>query len=148
MEHKEIKHLISSWIDGELDASRRRLVEEHLRDCPECRQEFQEMKQLGEIMNNIELKEPKKEVWETYWSSVYNRLERRIGWILLSIGGIILLFFGAYKLVEGVIIDATIPLVLKGGILAALAGVAVLLVSLLKEQLFTWKRERYREVDK
>ena len=47
----------------------------------------------------MELKNPSKDVWRLYWASVYNRLERRIGWILLSIGAMIALFFGGYKMV-------------------------------------------------
>ncbi len=47
----------------------------------------------------MELKNPPKDVWRLYWASVYNRLERRIGWILLSIGAMIFLFFGGYKMV-------------------------------------------------
>ena len=39
-------------------------------------------------MSKRELKKPPKEVWKLYWTSVYNRLGRRIGWILLSIGAI------------------------------------------------------------
>lgn len=96
----------------------------------------------------MEFKKPSKEVWEVYWASVYNRLERRMGWILLSIGAMILLFFGGYKAIEGIIQDTTIPIILKAGILALLAGVVVLLVSLIRERFFVRKRERYKEVEK
>jgi len=37
------------------------------------------------------------------------RLERRIGWILLSIGAMIALFFGGYKMVAGIIQDPSTP---------------------------------------
>ena len=96
----------------------------------------------------MQFRKPYKEVWEIYWGAVYNRLERRIGWILLSIGGMILLFFGGYKAVEGIIQDSSLPLILKIGILAVLGGAVVLLVSLLREQIFVQKRERYKEVEK
>ncbi|MCK4816385.1 hypothetical protein KA005_11510, partial [bacterium] len=86
--------------------------------------------------------------WKIYWTSVYNRLERRIGWILFSIGVMILLFFGGYKMVEEIIKDPSISFLLKAGILAVLGGVVVLLVSLIREQLFVRKRERYKEVEK
>lgn len=148
MDHNKIKELISSLIDNELDEEQKNIVEEHLRSCPECQREFHELKKLEEVMNIMELKEPKKEVWQTYWMSVYNRLERRIGWILLSIGGMILLFFGGYKVVEGIINDSSTPLLMKAGILSLLGGMAVLLVSLLREQLFVRRRERYKEVEK
>lgn len=148
MDHNKIKESISSLIDNELDEQQKKIVEEHLRSCPECQKEFHALKKFEEVMNIMELKEPKKEVWQTYWRSVYNRLERRIGWILLSIGGMILLFFGGYKMVEGIINDSSTPLLMKAGILSLLGGVAVLLVSLLREQLFVRRRERYKEVEK
>ena len=50
-------------------------------------------------MSKMELKKTPKDAWRLYWASVYNRLERRIGWILLSIGAMITLFFGGYKMV-------------------------------------------------
>ena len=93
------------------------------------------------------LKTPPQEVWKLYWSSVYNRLERRIGWILLSIGGMILFFFGGYKAVEGLIKDPGLSLLLKIGILVFMAGIIVLLFSLLREQIFVRKRERYKEIE-
>ena len=147
-DHQEIKELISSYIDGEVNEEQKRMVESHLKECPECQKEFEEMRKLEEVMGQMELKKPPRETWQVYWSFVYNRLERRIGWILFSIGAIILLFFGGYKAVEGIIQDQTTPLLLKVGILVAMAGLVVLLVSLLRERLFVRKRERYKEVEK
>jgi predicted anti-sigma-YlaC factor YlaD len=148
MDHQKIKELISSYYDGELDEEQKRLVERHLEECSECRKEFEEMGKFEEVMSQVVLKKPPKEAWQMYWTSVYNRLERGIGWILFSIGAIILLFFGSYKLVEGIIQDASVPLILKIGILSVLGGLVVLLVSLLREQLFVRKRERYKEIEK
>jgi len=148
MDHKKIKELISSYFDSELDEEQKKLVNEHIRQCSECRKEFEEMRKFEEVMGKMELKQPSKEVWKVYWLSVYNRLERSIGWIFLSIGAMILLFFGGYKIVEGIIQDANTPLFLKIGILAFMAGIAVLLVSLAREQLFVRKRERYKEIEK
>ena len=148
MDHQKIKQLISSYHDKELDEEKRKQVEEHLKECPECRKEFEEMGKFEEVMNKMELKKPPREVWQIYWASIYNRLERRIGWILLSIGGMILIFFGGYKMVEGIIQDPSTSLLLKIGILTLMAGVVVLLFSLIREQFFVRKRERYKEVEK
>jgi predicted anti-sigma-YlaC factor YlaD len=148
MEHEEIKKLISSYHEGMLTNIQKTQVEEHIAACEECRREFDEMRKFEEVMDKMELKQPPKEMWQVYWSSVYNRLERRVGWIFLSIGAIILLFFGGYKLVEEIIKDPTIPLLLKIGILVALAGLVVLLVSVGRERLFVRQRERYKEVIK
>ncbi len=148
MEHEKIKELISSYYDKELDEEQRKIVEKHLEECSECCQEFEEMGKFEEVMSKMELKQPPKEVWKLYWASVYNRLERSVGWILFSIGAMIMLFFGGYKMVEGIIQDPSTPFLLKAGILAFMGGIVVLLVSLIRERFFVRKRERYKEVEK
>jgi hypothetical protein len=75
-------------------------------------------------------------------------MERGIGWILFSIGAMILLFFGGYQMVKGILQDPTIPLIVKTAILLGMAGVVVLLVSVTRERLFVNRSERYREVKK
>ena len=148
MDHQEIKELLSAYADGVLQGEQEQSVDAHLKTCPGCRQELNELERFEEVMTKMELKKVDKEVWKLYWDSVYNRLERRIGWILLSIGGMMLLFFGGYKLIEGLILDPGIPLLLKIGLLVFIAGIAVMLISFVKEQFFVYKRERYREVEK
>jgi predicted anti-sigma-YlaC factor YlaD len=146
MEHADIKRLIAAYHEGVLDNSQKSQVDEHIRACPECRKEFEETQKLEEVMGKMAFKKPPKETWEIYATTVYNRLERGIGWIFMSIGAMILLFFGGYKLVEGIVQDPEIPVLLKVGILAVLAGMVVLLVSFGRERLFVDKRERYKEV--
>lgn len=148
MRHEEIKKWVSLYHEGELDEEKKRIVEKHIKECLECRREFEDMKKLEDVMNKVELKQPPKEAWERYEKSVYNRLERKVGWIFLSIGAMILLFFGGYKLIESIIKDPGCPVLLKIGILAALVGVVILIVSLTREQLFSYKRERYKEIEK
>ena len=148
MDHQHLKELISSYHDGGLSSEQKRLVDEHLQTCQECRKEWEDMKKLEEAMKTMELKKPNPEVWKIYGASVYNRLERRIGWILFSIGAMILLFFGGYEMVKSIIQDAATPLLLKIGILALLGGFVVLVISVLRERLFVRQRERYKEVEK
>jgi len=146
MEHADIKKLVASYHEDVLDSSQKRQVEEHIRICPECRKEFEETQKFEEVMEKMAFKKPPKETWEVYWTSVYSRLERGIGWIFISIGAMILLFFGGYLMVEAIIQDPEIPVLLKVGILAVMAGVVVLVVSFGRERLFVDKRERYKEV--
>lgn len=148
MDHQKIKKLLFPYLEEELSEKEKESVEEHLKRCPECRQELEKIKKLEEIMGKMKLKNPPKEAWQMYWLSVYNRLERKIGWILLSVGGIFLLFFGGYQAVEGIIKDPSLPLVLKVGILLFMAGIAIMVVSLIREQFFVRKKERYKEVQK
>jgi predicted anti-sigma-YlaC factor YlaD len=148
MDHQHLKELVSSYHDGGLSSEQTRSVETHIQNCTECRKEWEDMKKLEEAMKTMELKKPKPEVWKIFETSVYNRLERRIGWILFSVGAMILLFFGGFELVKSIIQDATTPLLVKGGILVLLGGSIVLLVSVLRERLFVRQRDRYKEVEK
>jgi predicted anti-sigma-YlaC factor YlaD len=148
MDHEKLKELVSSYLDGELGREERELVEKHFRECPECKQAYRDMGRLGEVMEKMTIKEPPKEVWKMYTESVYNRLERGIGWILVSIGAMILLFFTGYQALKGLILDPSLPLIIKAAIICGLAGVIVLLVSLVRERLFVNKRERYKEIEK
>jgi predicted anti-sigma-YlaC factor YlaD len=148
MDHEKLKKLVSSYADGELSGEERAVVEKHLEECSECRQAIREMEDLRKEMNKMGLREPPEEVWKVYTESVYNRLERRIGWILVSVGAMIVLFFAGYNAVEGLIADPNLPLVVKGGILFGMGGVVILLISLIRERLFVNKRERYKEIEK
>lgn len=147
-EHSKFKILISSYFDGELTEEEKKNLRQHLEFCQECKQEFEKAQKFEETMKGMRLINLPKEAWSMYWKSVYNRLERGIGWILLSIGGIILLFFGGYKMIEGIIKNPDNPFILKLGLLTLLAGAVILLVSFLREQLFIRNRERYKEVEK
>jgi predicted anti-sigma-YlaC factor YlaD len=148
MKHENIKKLIALYHDDELTPGEKEQVRVHIRECDECRREFEEMTDLEDVMNKMSLKPPPKEAWENYWNSIYNRMERQIGWIFLSIGAIIFLFYGGYRLIQSILRDPGLPLLVKIGILAVLGGLVILLVSLAREQIFVYKRERYKEVQK
>ncbi len=91
----------------------------------------------------MKYKEPPGEAWENYWSRVYNRLERGLSWILISIGAMILLFYGGFKAVESLVKDPAVAILLKVAILVLLAGVVILFVSVIRERIFTYKKDKY-----
>ena len=62
-------------IDGELSPEEKKSLESHLKGCQECREELKEFNKIKGVMKNMKYKEPPDEVWEKYWSKVYNRLE-------------------------------------------------------------------------
>jgi len=145
----EYNRMAGAYLDGELADEERRRFDEHLAVCDACTRELAELKRLTEDLNMMRFKEPGDEELERYWSGVYNRLERSIGWILLSVGIILTLCYGAFKVIEGMLLDETISDVLKVGVCALIAGLVVLFVSLLRERLVVRKVDRYsREVER
>lgn len=148
MEHREFEELLNKFISGDISESEGEHFREHLVSCRRCQQEMNQYDALEDMMKKMKLKDPEDTMWEGYWSSIYNRLERGFGWIIFSVGAIMLLFYGSFKLVEQLIADPTVATIVKAGILALLLGLAVLVVSILRQQLFAYRNERYREVQK
>lgn len=148
MNHQEYKILLSGYLDGELTDQDKKIIEDHLKDCIECQEEFNNLKQTKEVLDKMTIQKPKDEVWKAYWSSVYNRLERKAGWIFFSIGLVVLFSIGIYELINQIFQDQSVSLIIKLGIMSVIVGGAILLISVIKEQLFTRKRQRYKEVEK
>lgn len=142
------RELLAGYIDGELSEQQRAEFETELAQNPQLRAELDEFARLKEVTNSMKYADLPDEVWETYWSSLYKKLERGIGWILFSIGAIVMLTFGLYEIFSQLYADPTAPLWLKIGLSAAGLGLIFLLVSYGRERLFAHNRDRYSEVQK
>jgi predicted anti-sigma-YlaC factor YlaD len=148
MSCEKYRLMMMEYLDGELDRESCKTVEQHLAGCSDCRREWDSMQKMKEITSNIKLTQPKEEVWKMYWEQVYNRTERGLGWILVSIGAIILLSFGAIHFVQDFLLLSPAPLLMKFGVSFALLGVIILFVSVLRERLFIRKTDKYKEIEK
>jgi hypothetical protein len=146
MSCQRFQELMMGYIDSELGEEEKTAFLNHVKDCPQCSSELAHFQKLKEVTNGMTLSTPEEQVWADYWSGMYNRLERGIGWVLLSLCGIFLLIYGGYKAVEECIEDPTVGLLVKVAILGFIAGIAVLFVSVLRERIFFWKTDRYRNV--
>jgi predicted anti-sigma-YlaC factor YlaD len=140
------KDLMMAYLDDELNDEQRRAFEEHLASCPECTKDLAQFKKLKEITDGVALVEPEDRVWEQYWGNIYNRIERGTGWILFSVAAISLLIYGGFEIIEGIIEDRTVGILMKIGMLALLGGLAILFVSVLRERVYFWSKDRYRDV--
>ena len=83
---------------------------------------------------------------QQYWGNVYNRVERSLGWILFSVAAILLTIYGGFELIEKIIRDQTVGMLLKVALLVLITGLAILFVSVLRERIYFWKKDRYRDV--
>ncbi|MCZ7664975.1 MAG: hypothetical protein M5U22_19555 [Thermoleophilia bacterium] len=140
--------LVSGYLDSELEADERREFEERLTIDPELARELEATKATKGVTETMKLKEFPDEVWEHYWDGTYNRLERRVGWLVFSLGAAVLLAGGLYELAVALLRDSADPWWVRVGIAAVVVGLAVLFVSVVRERLFTWRRDPYREVER
>ncbi|MBN2132931.1 MAG: zf-HC2 domain-containing protein [Sedimentisphaerales bacterium] len=140
------KDLMMAYLDDELDEPQRKAFEEHLASCPACAQEMEEFARLKQVTDSVTLVEPEDRLWEQYWGGVYNRVERNIGWTLFSVAGILLVIYAGFRAIEDLVRDPAVGLLLKIGLLALIAGLAVLFVSILRERIYFWSKDRYKDV--
>ena len=145
---KNKRELLAGYVDNELTHEEREAFERELKQNPELRAELEEFRRLKEVTGMVRYADLPDEVWESYWQSIYRKLERGIGWILFSMGAIILLIAAAYAFFAGFLADPSVPLIIKVGVSAIVAGLIFLLVSYARERLFAYNRDRYKEVQK
>jgi len=140
------KDLMMAYLDDELDDEQKRAFEAHLASCSDCAKDLEEFKKLKRMTDCVALAEPEDRVWDEYWNRLYNRIERGTGWILFSVAAIALLIYGGFELVETIIEDRAVGVLAKIGVLALIGGLAILFVSVLRERLYFWGRDRYKDV--
>ena len=140
------KDQLMGYLDNELSDRQRGLFEEHLAGCADCTAELEEFKKLKAITDEVPLVEPEDRIWQDYWSGIYNRIERGIGWIMFSVAAISLAIYGGFRAIQELVKDPTIEITLKIGLLTLIAGLVILFVSILRERLYFWRRDRYKDV--
>jgi len=142
----DYKDLMMGYLDNELSDEARRRFEEHVAGCPECARELKEFKRLKAITDEVTLVEPEDRIWQDYWSGIYNRIERGVGWIIFSVAAILLTIYGGFRAIDAILKDPKVELLFKAGLLVLLVGLAILFVSVLRERIYFWKRDRYKDV--
>jgi len=140
--------MLSGYIDGELTDEEKTEIEEHLKSCTECRTELDTFLKLKEVTGAMKYADIPEYVWEKYWCGVFRRCERGLGWILFSIGAMILLAFCGYHLVKDFFLNPDEPIILKFAIAFGGLGLIILIVSAIRERLFAYNRDRYREIQR
>jgi len=71
---------IKDWFDRaygrELDEAQRKIFENHLRECSNCRSDFAETSAMLNFMTKKKRSEPGPVFWENYWDELYDRMNR------------------------------------------------------------------------
>lgn len=147
MNCEQAKILLSGLVDAELNPEEKKIISDHIASCSECRKEYARLRKMKEVTDDMKYFDLPDKLWAGYWREIYNRVERGIGWILLSIGAIILLAFAAWQILDKFFLDPAEPLYLKLGVGLLLLGLIILLISIIRERLFSRKHDRYDEVE-
>jgi len=136
---------VMRYVDREMDAPGRMNFERHLESCESCRTALEEMTALKEVTDTMKIAELPEAVWEKYWTSIYNKVERSVAWFFFIIGSIIVSGYSIYRM----IVDPGIDSILRLGIVLTVIGAAILFLSVLREKMAVNRKDRYiSEVDR
>ncbi|NQW03529.1 MAG: hypothetical protein HQ485_05825 [Acidobacteria bacterium] len=113
----------------------------------EVRDEWMRQRRVKEATSTMTWKEPTSETWDRYWMSVYNKTERKIAWLLVLGGGVVLSAFALWRAVPRLLrslwSESSLPVGVRMAAVALLLGVLLLLVSVLREQLSSRTKDPY-----
>jgi hypothetical protein len=137
-----------AFMDKELPPEEMAEIKKLLDRDKSYRQKYNEFMKLKEVTSEMKFKKLPEMYWDEYWHHVYNRIERGISWILISLGAIIILFFSLWNFVNELLVDQKLNPVFKIGIIILLLGAIVLLISVVREKLMVKKVDKYREVER
>ncbi len=149
-EHKitceQAQILMMGLLDGELNQADVEKVHTHLSQCEVCSKQYESFLKLKKETQNMKFKPLPEMYWDEYWNHVYNKIERGISWILVSIGTMIVLAYSMYQAMNDFFTDPKEPLPLKVGMAVLVLGMVVLVVSVLREKFMVRKVDKYRRI--
>lgn len=146
MRCQKFKELLAGYQDGELDDSQQLELENHLKECADCREELSRLEKVKEVTGRVKYNDLPLEVWESYWQNLYRRVERSASWVFISLGAVLLLGTGLFYLVRDFFMDSAVALIPKVGVGSLIIGGSFLLISVARERLYAYNRDRYKEV--
>jgi len=145
---EEARLKLMEFLDGELAPTEVPRLEDHLAVCVSCRREEKAYRRLEEVTAQMADDEYPDVDIEVAWETIYRSMERGFGWLILSLGLIVLLGYGAWQMLNQFFLDPEVPLLVRFGTGAAIAGAIVLLISIGREVSTKFRSERYREVQR
>jgi len=147
-DREKLRALMMAALDGEISAAETEVLERGLAADEELFREWKGLRRVKEVTADMGFRKPPEEVWGRYWTSVYNRTERGLGWILASLGAIVLVGYAAWEIVGRLLADTDLPWIIKLAVFAVALGSIILLISVAREKFFTWRRDPYKEIER
>jgi hypothetical protein len=140
------QELLMKVVDGVASESERQEFDQLLEADAALRDEYTAMLRIKETTDQMQYVEMPDSFWDDYWHGIHNRLERGLGWTLLIVGAALIVGFVIFEFFRSFFLDGSVSIILRLGVLIAILGTLVLLISVLREKLFARKRERYKEI--
>ena len=137
------EELLSGYLDGALTQRERQLVALHLEACAACRAELDDLTALRSAARGTAFALPADDEWGELPRSAGSRALRLGGWTLLLVWLAVVVGSGLVELMR-----AAVPAWERVAVAGVVAGLALLLLSVLLDRIRELRHDRYRRVMK
>lgn len=140
-----VDELLSGYLDDELTQKDRQRVDRHIEGCARCTARFRELDTLSASVGRlrVDMAPEDRERWRKVMDNAFERTANGIGWVLVVGAVFVLVGYAGY---EFLLADVEPPMV-KWAVGALYLGLAVLLLSVLRQRLKARKMDRYKDVE-
>ena len=144
----DYSELMMKALDNELTAAEREQLDAALDGQPELRAEWDRLSRAREVTMGMELRNPPEDTWDGYWTNVYSRVERGVGWILVSFGVIVVGGWAVWEWIGAMLEDTATPAVVRYSMIGLFVGIVVLMVSVTRHRLNVRKTDPYKDIQR
>lgn len=140
-----IGELLSGYVDRELTQQQSQRVQIHLDTCADCRKLHGDLKHMKEQLRQLSYPISDEEMLEKLEKDLFASGSRNLGWVFLAIGALVAVVAGTVAFLT-FLAAPDVPVLVKlfNGLLVI--GGAALFVSVVRERLMTYKKDKYRNV--
>jgi anti-sigma factor RsiW len=141
---EKYKGLMMGLMDKELNEEEANEVNSHLIRCEACREEYRQLEKATSTLKDISFSEPHDAILDKVWKSPYSKLTRNCGLFMVLGGWIVLVAYALYE----ALISSKEALLPKTAIAFMVIGFVILLASVIRERIKTYKSDSYKEVQR
>jgi len=135
--------LLSGYLDGALTQQERQQVSLHLEACPHCRAELDDLSSLRAAARGTAFALPADDEWGELPRTAGTRALRLGGWTLILVWLAVVVGSGLVELMR-----AAVPAWERVAVAGVVAGLTLLLLSVLLDRLRELRHDRYRRIQK
>lgn len=139
---EKYKGLLMGLIDDELTPEEAGEVNAHLIKCASCREEYEELRTTAATIEKASFEEPTDEILNRLWKRPYHRFMRNSGLFLVVAGYAALIVYALVEMLK----SSGEPVFPKITFAAIVVGFVILLGTVIRERIHTYKADPYKEV--
>lgn len=140
-----IGDLLSGYVDHELTQQQSQRVQIHLDTCPECSKLHADLQNMKEQLRQLSYPISDEEMLAKLEQDLFASSSRNFGWVLLGAGALFAMVAGTVAFFM-FLAAPDVPVLVKlfDGLLVV--GGLALFVSVVRERMLTYKKDKYRNV--